>query len=396
MSNLLNWRARLFGTPLLLTTTYAEVVVSVLADRLGVEPVVGRSTVDAFSRPKRIRASVASVLNRPAAGRYVRPGNEPSFDPRTGIATYPIVGSMVHRGDGVDALSGIQSYTALQRDLGVLLDSPKVRAILLDLDTPGGEAAGIVELSDWIRAARDEKPIWALANTSACSGGYWIASACSRIVAAPMSSVGSIGVVTMHTDVSKAAEKRGLVHTFIHAGKHKVDGHPYAPLPDDVRAEIQAGVDSLYDTFVSTVAELRGLDGKAVRATEAAIFGPDAAMSLGLVDSVGTLGQTLAALADALDRSPAKPGATLPGDFMTPAEEAAFVAHVDAVMDLPEAKGREVVAMRLAMRRPRLSPNACAGLLRGIPADSSANAIHVDEPGPKAPGRTRSLHAPAH
>ena len=117
-------------------------------------------------------------------------------------------GTAMRQPNSVDALSGIQSYTAIQRELGVLLDSPKVRGILLDLDTPGGEAAGLVELADWIKAARDEKPIWALANTSACSGGYWIASACSRIVAAPMSSVGSIGVVTMHTDVSKAMDIR--------------------------------------------------------------------------------------------------------------------------------------------------------------------------------------------
>ena len=287
MKYLLRVRERLFGKPLLLTPEYANVIVSALADRFGLEPTVGIQTVNS----------------------YVRPNDRPVLDRSNGIAIYPIVGSMVHRGDGVDASSGVQSYTAIQRDLSALMADSSVRGILLDLDTPGGEAAGLTELAEWIMEARKEKPIWGIANTSACSGGYWLGSACTKLYAAPMSSVGSIGVVTMHTDVSGAMERQGVVTTFIYAGKHKVDGNPLGPLPPAVKAQVQGHVDALYGEFVSSVAKQRGIDEATVRATEAGIFSPEQALELGLIDGIGTLSTTLNALNDALSR-PYAPGAT--------------------------------------------------------------------------------------
>lgn len=288
MAYLLRARERLFGRPLLVTPEYAQVVVTAMSERLLVEPAVAQQIVDS----------------------YRRPNDRPVLDKRNGIAIYPVVGSMVHRGDGVDADSGMQSYTAMQRELGALMDDSSVRAILLDLDTPGGEAAGLTELAQWVLKARTEKPIWGVANTSACSGGYWLGSACTKLFAAPMSSVGSIGVVTMHTDISKAMDKRGVVTTFVYAGKHKVDGNPFGPLPDDVKANIQDRVDALYGEFVQAVASQRGMDEAAVRNTEAGVFSPDQALQLGLVDGVGTLGEVLGALSEELSR-PYVPGATL-------------------------------------------------------------------------------------
>lgn len=279
--NHLQLRERLFNRPLLITSDYAAVVASVLSDRLGIEPLVSDE----------------------AAQRYVRPASSAAFDPKTGIAMFPVVGSMVHRGGGMDAPSGVQSYTSMHAKLTELIDNPKVRGILLDMDTPGGETAGLTELARWMSAAKAEKPIWAIANTSMCSAGYWLASACTRIIAAPMASVGSIGVVTMHQDVSKVMEKRGVVNTFIFAGKHKVEGNPFEPLPDDVKKRVQANIDSLYDQFAGVVAANRNLDLAAVKATEAGVFSPEQAKELGLIDGIGTLGETLEAFAGELNRA---------------------------------------------------------------------------------------------
>lgn len=277
MGPLIHAAGRLFNRPLLCTATYASAVATALADRLNIEPLVSQSDVQS----------------------YVRPAFKPALN--SGIATYPIVGSMVHRGGYLEAASGMQSYTQIQNDIAGMIADPKVRGILLDLDTPGGEAAGIVETAAFIQQAARSKPIWAIANTSACSGGYWLAAACSRIVAAPMASVGSIGVVTMHQDVSAALEKRGVVTTMIYAGQHKVDGNPYGALPPDVKAAIQADIDGLYATFIAAVSDMRGLDQSAVRATEADVFGADDAYLYGLVDGRGTLGETLASFARVLD-----------------------------------------------------------------------------------------------
>jgi signal peptide peptidase SppA len=324
MRYLLRARERLFGRPLLVTPEYANVVVTAVADRLNVEPLVGGETL----------------------AKYRRPNDRPVFDRRNGIAVYPIVGSMVHRGDGVEADSGMQSYTAIQRELTELVSDPAVRGILLDLDSPGGEAAGLTELSDWLVEARREKPIWALANTSACSGAYWLGCSASKMYAAPMASVGSIGVVTMHTDVSKAMEKRGVVTTFIYAGKHKIDGHSFGPLPDDVRESVQQHIDSLYGEFVKVVAERRGLDESVVRETEAGVFSPEEALKIGLIDGIGTLGATLKAFENELAVRPMH--SATGGKTMTDNTLAITAADVERARVEGEASGAAAARAEIA------------------------------------------------
>jgi ClpP class serine protease len=98
----------------------------------------------------------------------------------------------------------------------------------------------------------------------------------------------------MHFDVSKAMEQRGWNATYIHAGKHKVDGNPYEALPDDVKARIQARIDDLYGIFVKTVARNRGLEEQAVRDTEALTYSAPDALSVGLADKIGPFDDALA------------------------------------------------------------------------------------------------------
>ncbi|RRC34444.1 S49 family peptidase, partial [Escherichia coli] len=118
-----------------------------------------------------------------------------------------------------------------------------------------------------------------------------------------------------HVDVSKQVEKKGVVVSFIYAGDHKIDGNPFAALSDEVRASIQTSVDRLYGEFVSAVASNRDLDEKAVRATQARVYGPEEAYELGLVDGVGGLGSVLAAFTDHLNRPSV--GYTPHGDSMS-------------------------------------------------------------------------------
>ncbi len=274
MPALLHLRSRVIGAPLLLAPEAAGVIATALADRFDIPPIAASATVE----------------------RYRRPARSPTFDKASGIAVLPVVGSMVHRGEGIDALSGIVSYTALQNDLGALIDNPAVRGIILDIDSGGGEAAGLYELGEFVRQARLEKPVWAIANTVAASAAYWLASSADRVIAAPQSTIGSIGVVVLHQDAAKLMEKRGIVSTFVFAGKHKVDGNPFEPLPSDVRDAIQGRVDLLYSDFVDTVAQNRRISAKVVRDTEAAIFSPEQAIELGLVDGIGTLAVAIATM----------------------------------------------------------------------------------------------------
>lgn len=266
--------ARLFGVPLLIDQQYAHVIVSALSERLGVQPIVGSDALNSYHRPNR----------RLSVGR------------ESGIAILPIVGGLVHRGDGPEAPSGLQSYTSLQNTLRELIEDDAVRGVLLDIDSSGGEAGGLHELTRYMRAARREKPVWAIANTAALSAAYWLGATADRLYAAPGARIGSIGVYVAHTDMSGAQRKRGVVTSFVFAGKHKLDGNPFEPLPADVRETMQQHVNEVYDEFVSHVADVRGMAKEAVRDTEAAVLGPAQAKELGLVDDVAGLGEVLSAM----------------------------------------------------------------------------------------------------
>lgn len=284
MTHLAHIATRLFNVPLLLTPEYAGVITSVLSDRVGVQPLAADDVVQGYARP-----NSRAVLDR-----------------KSGIMTFPVVGGLIHRGDLEASSSGgnMMSYTKMHTQLEALLAEDKVRGILLDIDSGGGEAAGLAELVEWLpRAAKQAgKPVWGIANTTAASAAYWLASSTDRLYAAKNSRVGSVGVYVQHVDQSKAIEKRGLVVSFVYAGDHKLDGNPFGPLPDDVRASIQSGVDKLYGDFVSAVASNREMTEEAVRATQARVYGPEEAKELGLVDGVGGLGSVLAAFTEHLNR----------------------------------------------------------------------------------------------
>ncbi|MGZ6199177.1 MAG: S49 family peptidase [Vulcanimicrobiaceae bacterium] len=282
MTQLAHIATRLINTPLLITPEYGSVVTTVLSERINVQPMVSQEVVQSYIRP--------------ASGRVM--------NKRSGIVTMPIVGGMIHRGGELESMSGMQSYTSIHNKLQTLFADDDVRGILLDIDSGGGEAAGLAELVEWLPQAAKQagKPVWGIANTSAGSAAYWLASSTDRLYAAKNSRVGSVGVYVQHVDQSKAIEKKGLVVSFIYAGDHKLDGNPFGPLPDDVRASIQSGVDKLYGDFVSAVASNREMTEEAVRATQARVYTPDDAYALGLVDGVGGLGSVLAAFTEHLNR----------------------------------------------------------------------------------------------
>lgn len=181
-------------------------------------------------------------------------------------------------------------WRAFERGMGDM----NVRGIALVCDSPGGMVAGNFELVDKMFAMRGVKPIAAFAHESAYSAAYSIASVADIVTVSRTGGVGSIGVVTSHVDMSKLMADIGYAITFIHAGKHKVDGNPYAALPDDVKARIQARIDDLYSIFVASVARNRGMDEQAIRDTEALTFSAPDALSIGLADKIGGFDDSLA------------------------------------------------------------------------------------------------------
>lgn len=214
------------------------------------------------------------------------------------IAILPVRGVIANRMPMMGDVSGGggTSNEAMTNALRQALNDDGVKAIILDVDSPGGAVSGTDELASMIYAARGgAKPIVAHVNASAHSAAYWIASAADEVVVTPTGSVGSIGVLGIHEDMSGAMEKQGVRKTIISAGRHKAAGNPFEPLADETRARIQARVDGVYDMFVKAVARNRNVSQTAVREGfgQGDIVMASAAVAEGMADRIATFEETL-------------------------------------------------------------------------------------------------------
>lgn len=205
-----------------------------------------------------------------------------------GVAIVPVMGSLVHRGSRM-GYSGTTAYQALDKNLTLAMNDHGVHSVLLDIDSPGGQVAGVFDLCERILQMRSTKRIVAVASDLAASAAYALGCAAHELVVTQTASAGSIGVVTAHVDYSQKLAEQGVGVTYIYAGDHKVDGNPYEPLPDTVKADLQAEIDGIYQLFTGHVAKARGLSQQQVIDTQARVFIGEHAVSAGLADRVGTL-----------------------------------------------------------------------------------------------------------
>jgi ClpP class serine protease len=222
----------------------------------------------------------------------------------SGIAVVPVLGPLVSRGDWLTVLFGASDYGAIGSAVAAAFAEPPARAVLLEVDSPGGEVGGLFDLVDRLASLREEagKPLWAVASEGALSAGFAIASVADRLYVTRTAEVGSVGVVAIHVDESAADAMAGLKWTLIHAGAKKVEGNPHEPLAAEAHADIQADVDALHDELVALIARNRNMSPDAVRATQAAIYRGQRGIDIGFADRLGNVDQALADLAATLDR----------------------------------------------------------------------------------------------
>lgn len=306
-----------------------------------------------------------------------------------GMAIIPVSGTLVNRFNW--AYSSVTGYNFIRSQINSALADDDVTGIVLDVNTYGGEAAGCFELAADIRAARSKKPVMAVVDSNAYSAGYAIASAASKIVLTPSGSVGSIGVIAMHVDMSKAWADYGYKVTLIYEAEHKADGNPYEPLPDDVKASIQKNIHTSYGMFTALVAENLGMDEQKVRDTKSRIYRAEEALSLGLIHAIATPNQAVQAFFDELSGSTLQlrnEGVSMttatekPGADQQAADQAAAVqkaaseartaerARVSGITGCEEAKGRAALANHLAMNT-EMSVEDAKGVLAAAPAEQT-------------------------
>lgn len=254
------------------------------------------------NRPMLMQASaldalIATAQAMPDRGAYREDGEiaphgskpEHLISVNNGIGVLSIEGPLFARFGIESWWYGGSAYDVIGAAFDMLLADAGVTQIVLLIDSPGGTVTGCFELSDKIYAARGTKPITAVANDSAYSAAYAIASAADRIVIPRSGGLGSVGVRCQHVDISRALDRIGYTVTTIVSGAKKADFDSTAPLSDGARSEMQVEVNRLADIFVETVARNRGIDADAVRGLQAGcLFGPSA-IAAGLGDAIGTI-----------------------------------------------------------------------------------------------------------
>lgn len=234
---------------------------------------------------------------------------QPADNYMNGVCVIPVQGTLVKRSSGMDAASGMTSYSDIQADIEAALGDEQCSGLVLDFDSPGGEVSGMFELADYIASMRGSKPIIGIANDSAFSAAYCLAAACDRTLVTTLGGAGSIGCFMLHCDRSGSDEQRGLDYTYVFSGDRKVDGNEHEPLNDTAKSEIQARVDAVRAMFVQSVARNRGVDAQAIFDTQAGCFYGAAAVPM-LCDETGLLGD---AIEMAVSRAKGKRGIVMPG-----------------------------------------------------------------------------------
>lgn len=231
-------------------------------------------------------AAVEQRLGRPLANE------QRDYEIRDGVAILPVEGVIAKKMNMFSRISGGSSSQLIGRDLAAALDDSAVHSIVLAVDSPGGTVDGTELLANSVFAARSRKPIVTLAGGTMASAAYWIGGAASKAyIADSTTAVGSIGVVTSHTDISGAEAVRGIKTTELTAGRFKRIASQFGPLSEEGRQSIQDQLDYMYSLFVGAVATHRGrsVDDVLEQMADGRVFTGQQAVDAGLVDGIITM-----------------------------------------------------------------------------------------------------------
>lgn len=236
--------------------------------------------LDIAARQNAPPEAVAAKLGRELQNSY-------RTEIRDNIAVLPVVGPLFRYANLFTQVSGASSYELLAKDFHLALEDPNVQAIVLNIDSPGGEVNGCAEFADMIYEARGTKPIIAYASGDAASGAYWIAAAADEIVVSKTSSLGSIGVVGVYRGNK---DDKAIEIVSSQSPYKRLD-----PGSDEGRLRLQKRIDVMADVFVEAVAKYRGISAHQVQNQYGAgdVFIGDTAVQNGLADRIGTFEKLL-------------------------------------------------------------------------------------------------------
>ncbi len=221
--------------------------------------------------------------------------NTRSVSIRDGTAVIPVSGPITAQDSLFSFFFGGTPLDVFVKDFQKALHDDSVKAILLNVDSPGGVAVGPCEVAEMIYKARDKKPIWAYIGRNGCSAAYWLASAAEKVIANRSAVVGSIGVVTA-VPVQENPDEQGYRNIEI-VSSNAVNKRP-DPRTADGMAEIRRELDSLETEFINGVSKYRNVSPETVRrdfGRGGVVVGTEAQASM-MVDSLGTFEEVMSEL----------------------------------------------------------------------------------------------------
>lgn len=212
----------------------------------------------------------------------------PPYEVRNGVAVIRVSG-VIDRVARISFFTGLpytEGQNRIRQAVEKALEDTHVKAILFSINSPGGTAAGTKELADFIAASAAQKPMAAYADGLCASAAYWLAAATGRIFAPVTAQVGSIGVIAVLTDWTKATEKAGLVRTVLASGQWKAAGSPDKTLTDDERLLFQSQLETLHAIFKADVSSRMGISAPEAQWAEGQTVLGERALELGLVSQI--------------------------------------------------------------------------------------------------------------
>lgn len=252
-------------------------------------PEVMETIMDIANRQNLSPEAVAKELGRPLRNSY-------DVEMRDGVAVLPVQGPLIRYATMFSQISGATSYDMLAQDFEKAVNDASVTSIVLNIDSPGGEANGVSEFADMIAAARGTKPIVAYVGGMGASAAYWIASAADEIVINDTALLGSIGTIMNVTDTKEKDAKNGVKNYTIVSSQS-----PYKRIDastEEGQGRLQTLVNSLSDVFIAKVAANRGVDTETVMQNfgQGDVLVGQAAVTAGLADRIGSFEGLIAEL----------------------------------------------------------------------------------------------------
>jgi signal peptide peptidase SppA len=237
--------------------------------------------------------------NARSMGDTVSSGRD--YDVVQNVAIIPVNGVLVN---GVaDPWSDETSYSTIQDQVVSALTDPDVKGVAMLVGSPGGEVSGLFDFAETLAGMKGDKPIWSILDDHAYSAAYAIAASTDHITVPKTGGVGSIGVITMHLDVSKMLDDMGLKVSIIQYGEQKSDYSMFKPLSDAAKSRLQGHIDSVGEMFVELVGRNRSMSKARVRATEAGLYMGSEGVEAGLADAVMSPAEAFSTLAKRVKRN---------------------------------------------------------------------------------------------